>query len=133
MTEGDKGFRDIMHRQALLSGLKVPILWTEAVDAAKFFHNVMGIPIGSPGSGKAGIIKEQSNLTKVQNEIPFAMQYLDCSSAINAVCKDHEYDAICWLDRPDFKPPQKQDEHPAGRAGEYSELVSLYRSFMEIH
>jgi hypothetical protein len=118
MTEKEKGFHDIMHRQVLLSGLKVPVLWTEAVDAATFFHNVMGIPVGSPGSGKAGIIKGQSNLTQVQNEIPFAVQYMDCSITIKAVCKEHEYDGTCWIDRPDFKPSQKQNEFPGGRAGE---------------
>ncbi|KAG7347364.1 hypothetical protein IV203_016069 [Nitzschia inconspicua] len=117
MTEGNKGFQEIMHRQVLLGGLKVPILWTEAVDAAKFFHNVMGIPVGCPGSGKVGIIKGQNDLNTIQNDIPFAMQYMDCSSNINAVCKEHEYDGICWIDRPDFKPTKTQDDHPGGRAG----------------
>lgn len=117
MTEGDKGFIDIMHRQVLLSGMKIPVLWTLAVEAAEFFHTVMGIPVGCPGSGKRGIIKGQNNLTTIQNEIPYAVQYMDCASNVNAVCKDHEYDARCWIDRPDFSPPTTQDDHPGGRAG----------------
>lgn len=91
-------------------GLK---LWPRCKD----FHNHMGVPIGCPGSGKLGIIKNQDDLTVLQNEIPFAMQYLDCSGNINAVCKEHEYNATCWIDHPGFAPSKKQDNHRGGRAG----------------
>jgi hypothetical protein len=117
MTEGIESFKDIMHRQHFLSGLKIPVLWTEAVEAAKFFHTTMGIPVGSPGSGKNGIIAEQSNITMVEKEIPFALRYMSCASEIKSVCKNHEYDAKCWVDRPDIKSPENQRDYPEGRAG----------------
>ena len=117
MTEGTESFKDVMHRQNILSGLKIPVLWTEAVEAAKFFHTTMGIPVGSPGSGKVGIIQDQNDLSVVENEIPFALRYMSCSSEIQSVCKTHEYEAKCWIDRPDVKPPKKQRDFPDGRAG----------------
>jgi len=117
MTEGSEGFKDVMHRQMLLAGLKIPVLWTEAIEAAKFFHTVIGIPVGSPGSGRSGIIAEQNNLTVIENDIPWAVRYMDCASDVQAICKNYEYDGVCWIDRSDVTPTQNQKGHPGGRAG----------------
>jgi hypothetical protein len=117
MTEGDSKAKDTFHRQGLLGGVKVPVLWTKSADEAKFYRQKAGAHVGGPGSGRLGIIQGQSNVTKIETEIPFAVQYMDCANDISSICKDHEYDGVCWIDRPDVTPGTGQQSHPGGRAG----------------
>jgi hypothetical protein len=118
MTEGqDKRATDLTHRQALLSGTKVPFLFTHAAEVARFFHQKAGVHVGSPGTAKSGLIRGQNNLTKINTEVPWALRYMNCDNEISSVCKKYEYDGVCWIDRPDFTPTTTQSKYPGGRAG----------------
>lgn len=115
MTEGTNRCKELFHRQGLIGGVKVPVLWTLADKIARELHRLAGVEIGVPGSGMSGL-SSVSDYDSLMAR-PFATRYLACRGAVKGLCKDHKYDGVCWVERPDFIPNQKQDSHPGGRAG----------------
>jgi hypothetical protein len=120
MTEKGDRPKDLFHRQALMGGdgsynAKVPVLWTNAGNAAKFFNQVAGADVGGIGSGMSGIAAATS--FEDLDELPWAARYMACSPDLSSICSENRYDGICWLDRPDFTPTKEQQPYPGGRAG----------------
>lgn len=73
MTEGkDLKAISVMHRQGILGGIKVPILWSLASSITRQLNVDAGVDIGFPGSGHDGvrIIKRYEQLEST----PWAMQ-----------------------------------------------------------
>jgi hypothetical protein len=97
MTEGDQGF-DLFLRQALLSGEKVPVIWS-----TQGYFNVInslfqntGADLGEFGLGTAGVL-----LTKSEEQVktlPLTVQYFRCEEGAEDLCANHpRYCATCWL------------------------------------
>jgi hypothetical protein len=64
---------DLMHRQGLLGGIKVPVLWSLA-GSAKLLNVAADVDIGFPGSASYGI-QVGSSLEDLNN-MTWAMQYV---------------------------------------------------------
>lgn len=114
MTEGDAGNQDILHRQGLLGGQKVPVLWSLSMDTIRPLHERAGADVGYAGEGLAGIPKAET--MDDLNSLPWAAKYISCSGELKRICDDNEYMGVCWIDRDDFKPPVGQSNAPGGRA-----------------
>jgi hypothetical protein len=116
MTEKGKfPAEEIFARQAILGGIKVPVVWGLEPPVLKMLHG-LDVDIGYLGSNSAG-------LTLVENfedleTVPWAARYLKCSNALDkAFCKSQKYDTTCWINRTDFTPTTDQRDIPSGRAG----------------
>lgn len=73
MTEGqDKRAVSVMHRQGLLGGSKVPILWSLASGVLRQLHADAGVDVGFPGSAHAGIPMIKSH--EQVETMPWAMR-----------------------------------------------------------
>jgi hypothetical protein len=114
MTEQDGPSKDLFHRQAIMGGIKVPILWSLAGAEIKLLNNHADVDVGFPGTGHYGI-KVGETLEEI-NEMPWASQYVLCNSEMSQICRQNEYKGVCWIDRDDFTPPTKQKAEPGGRA-----------------
>ena len=116
MTEGDLKDIDVFGRQAILGGLKVPVLWNLKPDILKIYHIKAEIDVGHTGSGKVGIPKQES-VADIE-KAPWAAKYLFCGGEIqSSICRPNEYNGTCWIERPDYTPATKQNPEPGGRAG----------------
>jgi hypothetical protein len=114
MTEKDNRDRDMFHRQALMGGMKVPVLWTLAAGQAKMLHLNADADVGFPGSGRIGI-KEGQSIEEIER-MPWAAQYVNCANELFQICRQNEYNGTCWIERDDFTPWTKQKVAPGGRA-----------------
>ena len=104
MTEGkDSRAPDVLARQAILGGRKVPFLL--GFPHGKLLHLEAEVDVAERGSFMAGIPKAftEDDL----NNITWAARWISCSSEIRkSFCKRHEYTGLCWIPRPDgFTPP----------------------------
>eukprot|EP00934_Nitzschia_sp_Nitz4_P008119 Nitzschia sp. Nitz4//scaffold229_size32011//14677//16995//NITZ4_007918-RA/size32011-processed-gene-0.14-mRNA-1//-1//CDS//3329542856//8109//frame0 len=113
MTENNNRAIEMLHRQGLLGGTKVPILWTKSEKIARELSTAANVDVGVPGDGKYAVTKV-TTLDELMAQ-PWASRYLKCGDEVKRLCKDHEYDGVCWIDRPDFTPTNIQDKHPSGR------------------
>jgi hypothetical protein len=74
MTEGrDQKAVDLMHRQGLLGGIKVPVLWSLA-GVAKALNDAADVDYGYPGTASYGI--ETSSTMEDLKNMPWAMRYV---------------------------------------------------------
>lgn len=115
MTESNNREKEVFHRQGLMGGNKVPILWTKADKIAKELFSAANIEIGVPGDGTSAV-----NTIKTFDDLmasPYPLRYLKCGGDVKSICKKYEYNGVCWIDRPDYEPTHKQDSHPGGQAG----------------
>lgn len=115
MTEKDKAGQDLLHRQYILGGQKVPVLWSLALSPIMELHLNAGADVGYPGEGAQGVPK--ANTVEELNALPWAVQYMKCDDDLKQSCKGHEYNGTCWLERDDYTPTTKQGSYPGGRAG----------------
>ena len=115
MTEREKTAQDMFHRQALMGGMKVPVLWTLAASWATFFNEHADADVGMPGSGYFGI-KQGKTLDEIE-QMPWAAQYVRCDNELKQICRKNEYIGQCWVERDDFTPWTTQKPEPGGRAG----------------
>lgn len=114
MTEKENKALDVFMRQAILGGIKVPVIWSVFPKVATTISAATGADIGCSGSARSGIEKSTS-IEKI-NSMPWAMRYLECSNELKTICRRNEYIGHCWIPRDDIKPPVKQDDKPGGRA-----------------
>ena len=114
MTEHELHFMELIARQQVMAGSKVPVFWNFYPDVSKELVK-LGVDIGAVGTGMDGI-PLGTNIDEIENEFPWAVQYVNCDKDINSLCRAKEYIGHCWVDRPDFTPPQKQKPEPSGRA-----------------
>jgi hypothetical protein len=116
MTEGCDGKAvDMYGRQSLL-GHHVPVLWNLNPDLLKMYHEHCDADVGLYGTGKVGIAvtEDEAHVDK----LPYALQYYKCDQEHGVMCRDHKYNANCWVDRPDVTPPTKQGNKPDNQVQE---------------
>lgn len=116
MTERGDVHLDVLARQGLMGGDRVPMLLSGSRDVLTRMHNLADADVGEVsgwGGGFSGIQKTV-NATQVET-IPWATRYIDCEKEFFKECRAASYMGKCWYDRPDFTPP-KQNAEPGGRA-----------------
>jgi hypothetical protein len=113
MTEGRDGKAvDMFGRQALL-GHRVPVLWNLTPNFLRMYHEHCDADVGLLGTGTESMPVSQD---EVQVEtLPYAVQYMNCDKDHVSMCRDHKYNANCWVDRPDVTPPTKQGGKPGSQ------------------
>lgn len=114
MTEGSSGHYDVYARQALISGNRVPILWSGNSDVLENLHNLADVDVGGVGSGMRGLPEVTSEEQALK--IPWAARYLTCNNEVKNLCGANRYNATCWIERPDVTPSTKQFGDTKGRA-----------------
>lgn len=114
MTEGDPGAHDLFYRQAILSGDRVPIVLGNM--AAGFVHTEAGAWVGELMSIWDGeeFIGKTEDLVQAKT-LPWYVQGLYCGKDWDP-CNSIKYDAVCWVNRTDVHPPEKQMDQPKGKA-----------------
>lgn len=117
MTEKDAPALEVLARQAILAGKKVPVLWGFLSGMAKHLSVAFDADVGGVGRGTIGI--PQAETLEDVEDMPWASRYLKCGSDINQICKANKYVGHCWDDKthPDVDPPTKQASAPSGQAG----------------
>jgi hypothetical protein len=110
MTEGRDGKAvDMYGRQSLL-GHRVPVLWNLNPDLLEMYHEHCDADVGLCGTGEVGIAATEDEAHA--DKLPYALQYYKCDREHDEMCRDHKYNANCWVDRPDVTPPTKQGNKP---------------------
>lgn len=115
MTEREEEAKDMMARQQLLAGKKVPILWSFGEKTLAFLNTNADVDVGYMGSARKGITEATS--MEEMGSLPWAMRTVKCSAEIHQECRKEEYRGVCWIERDDFTPENNQLGVPAGRAG----------------
>eukprot|EP00814_Leptocylindrus_danicus_P000850 CAMPEP_0116031158 /NCGR_PEP_ID=MMETSP0321-20121206/17329_1 /TAXON_ID=163516 /ORGANISM="Leptocylindrus danicus var. danicus, Strain B650" /LENGTH=993 /DNA_ID=CAMNT_0003506193 /DNA_START=61 /DNA_END=3042 /DNA_ORIENTATION=+ len=116
MTEsrGSDAYIELFHRQAVLSGNRVPFFLDE-----QGYYDFMGFAIKYDAdvasfsrAGDQGFLVSTSE--QQVKSLPWASQYHLCDPQADANFKqacnvwERKYDITCWVDRDDFTPPTKQ-------------------------
>lgn len=114
MTERELHLIDLLARQQIMGGIKVPVVWNMVPEVSIELLKHAGVEIGAIGTGLEGI-PPAATLEEIEN-LPWAMRYVNCQQDLHDICRANEYIGHCWIDRPDFSPPMKQKEEPGGRA-----------------
>ena len=117
MTEPDAFSKDLFYRQALLAGeSKVPALWAAGGRSTQLsmFQEHADADVGLLGKAMSGIPTTESSAQA--KSLPWAVRYLQCSNDMRVECREHAYQARCWVDRPDYTPSTEQLEQTGGRA-----------------
>ena len=115
MTENrDERAIDLMHRQQLLGGVKVPFLLSLSPGIIQMFNREANIDVGFPGNAYFGIPVAQS-YEEIMNNMTWAMRYVKCSKELHNLCRSNEYMGTCWIHRDDFEPTTRQNNEPKGR------------------
>ena len=99
MTEQGTMGSDLMARQAIMGGQKVPLILNRY---SKFLAHLelAGIDVGTYGTGLAGVAPKES--LKDIESAPWASRYLQCIGETKEICKQNEYSSICWIERDDI-------------------------------
>lgn len=114
MTEKDAASQDLFHRQYILGGGKVPILWSLALSTLTHLHLNADVDVGMVGEGNQGLTLAK-NVEELDAQ-PWAARYLKCDNELKKICGAHEYSGTCWINRDDFTPNVTQANAPGGRA-----------------
>ena len=106
----------MMGRQAVLGGIKVPLIYNMDPDILVPYHEKAGIHVAYMGSAKVGIA-EKDSLADIENDV-WASKYLSCTGEATGECKKNEYNGTCWIERDDISLADipEQSEVPGGRA-----------------
>jgi len=112
MTENGRT-SDFFNKQAILSGARMPILFTY-----KQFE-LLQETNGTAWVGEILMQQSLKNLPETQDEVqvqslPYAARYLNSPAHLAKIDK---YNSICWEDRTDVTPDAKQDAHPGSQVG----------------
>ena len=116
MTEGGAPHHvDLVIRQVLMSGNRVPIIWGAPFDLLKLYHEEGDADVGEWGTGYAGLpetTSEEQALT-----LPWAARNMKCTSERQDLCNENRYSSTCWLNRTtdDIKPNTGQRPRPKGQ------------------
>ena len=115
MTEGGAPHHiDLVIRQVLMSGNRVPVVWGAPFDILKLFHEEADADVGEWGTGFAGLpetTSEEQSLT-----LPYAARNMKCSSERQDLCNANRFSSVCWIDRTDgIVPTRDQPSHPRGQ------------------
>lgn len=105
---------ELVLRQALIGGNRVPLLWGGPFEVLKFLHNEVDADVGEWGTGYAGLPTTTSEVQSLT--LPWAARNMVCDSEVTNLCKENRYNVTCWIDRPDeIKPIQGQRDRPRGQ------------------
>mmetsp|Transcript_9563 Transcript_9563/g.26022 ORF Transcript_9563/g.26022 Transcript_9563/m.26022 type:complete len:205 (-) Transcript_9563:1541-2155(-) len=132
MTEKSGADIDIMARQGLLGGIKVPALWYFPPGILKPLAEHADVDVGYPGNAQIGL--PSPNTLEELNNVAWAARYLKCGPDINAEhCGGNKYNGTCWIHREDWN-PASQRPAPGGRAGwhpgnRYHQLIGRILAF----
>ena len=128
MTEKEKSARGIMAIQALVGIDRAPLLWfsEKAGDILEKVNRNTGADIARYGSNFGPYVSHPvGNLSELE-QLPWAIQYMNCPKSLKAYCTKLRYNGTCWEDRSNFEwegiklshqPKTKQQAVPGGRAG----------------
>lgn len=111
MTEKGLDYFMFFVKQALISGNRAPFI-IGVGNEMRPLEKVAGANIGEHGSGWNGPLTQSEQQAA---EVPWAARYLNCERGNEAICKQHEYESGCWVDRDDFTPSTAQDKQPGGQ------------------
>eukprot|EP00588_Corethron_pennatum_P003236 CAMPEP_0194285204 /NCGR_PEP_ID=MMETSP0169-20130528/29633_1 /TAXON_ID=218684 /ORGANISM="Corethron pennatum, Strain L29A3" /LENGTH=830 /DNA_ID=CAMNT_0039031267 /DNA_START=96 /DNA_END=2588 /DNA_ORIENTATION=+ len=113
LTKSDIGDIEFFHRQALLSGNRVPLLWGGVLSELSNLHRITGADVGIPDWSTEGVPVTKNDAHAL--ELPWAARYLNCEGQFAETCPTHKFNSICWIDRDDITPPTEQKKHPDGQ------------------
>jgi len=117
MTEKDKNAIDLFYRQALIGGKRAPVLWGGPFELLRDLYRFADADVMVPGNGMYGI-PETMDVDHAAT-LPFASRYLKCPDESRDLCNlnENRFRALCWIDRDDVTPSQKQLEKPPSQVG----------------
>lgn len=116
LTESNIGDIEFFHRQAILSGNRVPFLWGGVLSELSNLHISTGADVGIPDWSTEGVPVTKNDAHAL--ELPWAARYLNCEGQFAEICPTHKFNSICWIDRDDITPPTEQKKHPDGQENE---------------
>mmetsp|Transcript_27829 Transcript_27829/g.77976 ORF Transcript_27829/g.77976 Transcript_27829/m.77976 type:complete len:879 (+) Transcript_27829:229-2865(+) len=115
MTEPGGRDPDLMARQSIISGIKVPVLWSFPYSVLQNLNRFGECEVGSMGQAMTGIA-EATTTAEVDKTI-WAARFMKCASDIDKeFCKTNRFNATCWIERDDFTPEKPQSPHMGGQA-----------------
>lgn len=102
--------RELLHRQAILSGSRVPVILESSFNIGSAPHAPDDL-LTEAWLGRILSGKQVCPMTKRNDvpESPVACQYLNCDRALKRTGTCNVYNDVCWVDRKDYS-PQSQDE-----------------------
>jgi hypothetical protein len=113
MTEKSPIPRDLMMRQGIMAGDRVPVIGGVGAGVLKLLDVHADADVVTWGSGTAGFEGIPTTVDQNQSEsLPWAARYVICKDY--SLARKFKYDGMCWIDRPDFTPAAKQ-KSPGGR------------------
>jgi hypothetical protein len=115
MTEGGNRDPDLMMRQGMIGGMKVPVLWNFNAGTMIKYHEKADVDIIWNANSRLGV-PQQNTLEDIDKTV-WASKFLKCGPELKAHCRANEYNGTCWVERPDMPRPDKQQKEPGGRAG----------------
>ena len=117
MTEGGNRDPDLMIRQGMIGGLKVPLLWSFNHGLLVAYHEKADVDVITNGASPSrGGVPQQDTLEDIDKAV-WASKFLKCGASLKAHCRANEYNGTCWIERPDYTPTTNQNPEPGGRAG----------------
>ena len=105
---------DLVVRQVLLSGNRVPVIWGPPFELLRMFHEDADVDVGEWGNGFVGI---PITMNETHSEsLPWAARNIRCSSERQDLCNGNRYSSTCWINRTDgIVPSQGQPVRPKGQ------------------
>jgi hypothetical protein len=100
---------DFFARQALLSGSRnIPFIWGGDFEVLRNLHENADADVGQLGNGMSGVPETTSD--DEASTLPWAAQYLNCSSEMQTVChaNENKFMSQCWDKSLRSSPPQTQ-------------------------
>jgi len=113
MTEKEPGNRDLFNKQALLSGERVPLIFTTSIFDLEQETNHT---IAHGDFGKMESIIPLTEDFEQAKTLPFASRFMKCGSDCDACNHGEKYHSSCWIPRSDVVPKKKQNNAVGGGA-----------------
>jgi hypothetical protein len=113
MTEKAARDLDLMARQGLIGGSKVPVLWSFSHFLLKQYHEKADIDVGLMGTSSSGI-PSQDTVQDIETAV-WAAKYMKCGGETKQICRTKEYNGTCWIERPDVTPGSTQHKELGDR------------------
>eukprot|EP00558_Chaetoceros_sp_UNC1202_P010884 CAMPEP_0197243762 /NCGR_PEP_ID=MMETSP1429-20130617/9101_1 /TAXON_ID=49237 /ORGANISM="Chaetoceros sp., Strain UNC1202" /LENGTH=881 /DNA_ID=CAMNT_0042704027 /DNA_START=58 /DNA_END=2703 /DNA_ORIENTATION=- len=121
MTENSLPDEEFYHKQGLLGGERVPIIFgskpsdLETATDGNFWY---GGEVGGVGLNSMGFVPLTTGIDQVET-LPYAARYMKCDATVGAMCGSRGMDkfhASCWEPRSDVNATVKQRPQPSGQA-----------------
>ncbi len=117
MTERSPAHIDLFHKQAILGGERIPILFDGNVNNLETETGGM-LWYGKRMNGN-DVIPVTTELEQAET-LPFAARYQVCEPNVKELCGDrsnpNKYNDACWEPRSDFTPEKAQMKNVGGQA-----------------